>query len=63
MPFDNSSNIDISNKNRPVYDNVLKNSGYKQTLEYILPKRNQNTELEYDLVQPTLQQVHNIKHP
>ena len=34
----NSSSIDIFIKNKHIYDNILKNSGYKQTLEYTPPK-------------------------
>ena len=34
----NYSNIDICYKNKHIYDNTLKNSDYKQTLEYIPPK-------------------------
>ena len=54
---DNSSNIDIFNKYKHIYDNAQKkNSGYKQTLEYTAPKskpkdRNRN-----------IQQMRNIKH-
>ena len=31
---DNSSNVNIFNKYKHIYDNALKNSSYKQTLEY-----------------------------
>ena len=35
---DNSSNIEIFNKCKHIYDKALKYSGYRQTLEYTPPK-------------------------
>ena len=45
---DNSSDIDIFNKCKHIYNGALKSSRYKQTLESPLPpkKTNQNTEIE-----------------
>ena len=34
----NSSNVDIFNKNKHIYDKALKHSGYRQALEFIPPK-------------------------
>ena len=38
MLSDISSNIDIFNKHKHIYDKALKYSGYRQALEFILPK-------------------------
>ena len=43
---DHSSNIDIFNKNIHIYENALKNSVYKQTLEYTPPKKQTKREIE-----------------
>ena len=43
---DNSSNIDIFNKYKHIYNNALKSSGYKQALDTHISKSNQNTEIE-----------------
>ena len=45
--YNNSSKIGIFNKYKPIYDNALKNIGYRQTLEYTplkskLKHRNRN---------------------
>ena len=36
----NSSNVNIFNKHKHLYDDVLKHSGYKQELKFTLPKVN-----------------------
>ena len=36
--FNNSSDIDIFNKHKHIYDKALKHSGYRQALEFIPPK-------------------------
>ena len=41
----NSSNIDIFNKHKHIYDKALKYSGYIQALEFIPPKTNLSTEI------------------